>query len=127
EAAWFEMGPHGLSEVDPGRYLSPGGGAPGSATALLLAGRRALAVEIQALVLSGEGPPRRHATGIDVRRFSLVAAVLDQVAGVRAVYAPAGVAAQPGVAVTTVAHIRDALRWARPPPGRAAYPGSDGE
>ena len=54
---------------------------PGAATALPQAGRRALAVEVQALVGSGDGPARRQATGLDPRRFQLVAAVLDRAAG----------------------------------------------
>src|SRR6266581_4881541 len=43
-----------------------------------LAGRRALAVEVQALVVETEGSPRRQAAGLDLRRFSLVAAVVDR-------------------------------------------------
>jgi DNA repair protein RadA/Sms len=46
------------------------------------AGRRALAVEVQALVGASDGPARRQATGLDPRRFQLVAAVLDRGAGV---------------------------------------------
>src|SRR5207253_1271279 len=80
ETAWFEIGSRGLAETDPGRHLSAGGDAPGSATSLPLAGRRALAVEVQALAVPTEGPPRRHATGLDPRRFSMVAAVVDQLA-----------------------------------------------
>src|SRR5207247_5167034 len=80
EVAWFEMGPHGLAEVDPTQFLAPGGGLPGAATALPMAGRRALAVEVQALVVSTDGPPRRQVAGLDARRFSLVAAVLDRAA-----------------------------------------------
>jgi DNA repair protein RadA/Sms len=79
EMAWFEMGAGGLTETDPARYLAPGGDASGSATALPLAGRRALAVEVQALAVPTEGPARRQATGIDTRRFTLLAAVLNQV------------------------------------------------
>jgi DNA repair protein RadA/Sms len=50
----------------------------GAAVALPQAGRRALAVEVQALVAATEGPARRQATGLDPRRFQLVAAVLDR-------------------------------------------------
>jgi DNA repair protein RadA/Sms len=82
EAAWFEMGPRGLVEADPGSWLSPGVGEPGTATALPMAGRRALAVEVQALVVPVESGARRQATGLDARRFQLVAAVVDRVAGV---------------------------------------------
>ncbi len=81
EAAWFEMGAGGLSEVDPTGLLLSGERVPGAATAVPLAGRRALAVEVQALVGPTEGPARRQTTGLDARRFQLVAAVLDRAAG----------------------------------------------
>src|SRR5919201_6113410 len=42
EAAWFEMGPRGLSETDPSMFLQTGQSAPGSASALPLAGRGVL-------------------------------------------------------------------------------------
>ena len=77
EAAWFEMTPGGLREIDPAGLLRGSGGEPGAATALPLAGRRALAVEVQALVAPTEGPGRRQVTGLDGRRFQLAAAVLD--------------------------------------------------
>ncbi len=83
EVAWFEMGPLGLHEIDPAAMLVSDGSEPGSATALPRAGRRALAVEVQALVAPTDGPPRRQATGLDPRRFQLVAAVLDRAAGIR--------------------------------------------
>ena len=76
ETAWFEMGPDGLHEVDPAGVLLSGYGVPGAAVALPLAGRRALAVEVQALVGSVDGPARRQTTGLDGRRFQLMAAVL---------------------------------------------------
>jgi DNA repair protein RadA/Sms len=78
EVAWFEMTPAGLAEIDPGALLVPGQGEPGAAVALPLAGRRALAVEVQALVSPGEGPARRQVSGLDLRRFQLVAAVLER-------------------------------------------------
>jgi DNA repair protein RadA/Sms len=77
EVAWFELGPGGLTEVDPSSHLTSGATEPGSATALPLAGRRALALEVQALAVESEGPPRRQATGLDPRRFSMIAAVVD--------------------------------------------------
>ena len=82
EAAWFEMTGAGLREIDPAHLLLPGGGEAGTATALPLAGRRGLAVEVQALVARGEGTARRQASGLDLRRFQLVGAVLDN-AGLR--------------------------------------------
>jgi DNA repair protein RadA/Sms len=78
EVAWFEMTPTGLLEIDPAALLVPGDGEPGAAVALPQAGRRALAVEVQALVAPTDGPPRRQRTGIDGRRFQLVAAVLER-------------------------------------------------
>jgi DNA repair protein RadA/Sms len=81
EIAWFEMREDGLAAVDPAGLLLTGDGHPGAAVALPRAGRRAIAVEVQALVVPGEGPPRRQATGLDARRFQLIAAVLDRAAG----------------------------------------------
>jgi DNA repair protein RadA/Sms len=82
ETAWFEMGSEGLREIDPTRLLVTAEQAPGAAVALPRAGRRSIAVEVQALVGGTEGPARRQATGLDQRRFQLVAAVLDRVGGV---------------------------------------------
>jgi DNA repair protein RadA/Sms len=82
ETAWFEMGARGLKEIDPTDLLMSGSPSPGAALALPLAGRRALAVEVQALVGATDGPARRQATGLDPRRFQLVAAVLDRGVGV---------------------------------------------
>jgi len=79
EMAWFEMRPDGLFPIDPTGLLVSGDRLPGSAVAVIQAGRRATAVEVQALVAGGDGPGRRQATGIDARRFQLVAAVLDRV------------------------------------------------
>jgi DNA repair protein RadA/Sms len=83
ETAWFEMGPRGLAETDPVGVLLASDGAPGAAIALPLAGRRALAVEVQALLGSPDGPSRRQTTGLDGRRFQLMAAVLARAAGFR--------------------------------------------
>ncbi len=77
EVAWFEMTASGLLEIDPTSLLLPGSGEPGTAVALPLTGRRALAVEVQALVVPTEGPPRRQVSGLDPRRFQLIAAVLE--------------------------------------------------
>jgi DNA repair protein RadA/Sms len=63
--------------------LLSGHGMPGAAVALPLAGRRALAVEVQALVGSVDRPARRQTTGLDGRRFQLMAAVLARAAGYR--------------------------------------------
>jgi DNA repair protein RadA/Sms len=83
ESAWFEMAPDGLHEIDPTGLLLEGVGIPGAAIALPMAGRRALAVEVQALMGSVDGPARRQTTGLDARRFQLMAAVLARAAGYR--------------------------------------------
>lgn len=80
ETAWFEMGGHGLTEIDPTSLLVSGERAPGAATGLPRSGRRALAVEVQALVGASQVSARRQTTGLDPRRFQLVAAVLDRLA-----------------------------------------------
>jgi DNA repair protein RadA/Sms len=82
ETAWFEMRADGLHEIDPTALLVSGQRLAGAATALPLSGRRALAVEVQALVGASDGPGRRQVTGLDTRRFQLVAAVVDRVAGI---------------------------------------------
>ncbi|MGZ8607329.1 MAG: AAA family ATPase, partial [Actinomycetota bacterium] len=82
EVAWLEMTAGGLREIDPTALLVSGHGEPGAAIALPRAGRRALAVEVQALVAPTEGPARRQVSGLDPRRFQLVAAVLER-SGVR--------------------------------------------
>jgi DNA repair protein RadA/Sms len=78
EVAWFEMTSGGLLEIDPTRLLAPGEDEAGAAVALPLAGRRSLAVEVQALVAAGDGPTRRQVSGLDLRRFQQVAAVLER-------------------------------------------------
>jgi DNA repair protein RadA/Sms len=83
EVAWFEMASDGLREVDPAAVLAPGDGEPGAATALVAAGRRALAVEVQGLAAFTDGPPRRQVSGLDPRRFGLIAAVVDRATGMR--------------------------------------------
>jgi DNA repair protein RadA/Sms len=129
EAAWFEMTPMGLREIDPTDVLVPGDHVAGAAVALPRAGRRALAVEVQALVGAPEGPARRQATGLDGRRFSLVAAVLDRAVGLRIGRSELFGAASGGVRVDDPAcdlAIAAALASAAtgtPPPRGAAFVG----
>jgi DNA repair protein RadA/Sms len=85
EIAWFEMGQAGLAEHPHGPLLRGSESEPGSATAVALAGRRAFAIDVQALVVPTDGPARRQVAGLDPRRFHLTAAVADRVAGVRLV------------------------------------------
>ncbi len=129
EIAWFEMRSDGLAPIDPSDLLLSGDGHPGAAVALPRAGRRALAVELQALVVPGEGPARRQATGIDPRRFQLVAAVLDRAVGLPVARAELFGAAAGGVRVVDPAcdlAIAAALASACTeiaPPSRTAFVG----
>jgi DNA repair protein RadA/Sms len=126
ETAWFEMGAAGLRAIDPSELLVSDQRVPGAAVALAQAGRRALAVEIQALIGSPEGPARRQATGIDPRRFQLVAAVLDRAAGFPVGRAELFGAASGGIRVddpacdlAVAAALASALAGTAPPPGAA--------
>jgi DNA repair protein RadA/Sms len=128
EVAWFEMTARGLAEIDPGALLTSGAGEPGAAIALPRAGRRALALEVQALVAPTAGAPRRQVTGLDGRRFQLVAAVLER-AGVRLAGSDLFGAASGGVRVDDPAcdlAVAAALASAAtgvPPPADAAFVG----
>jgi DNA repair protein RadA/Sms len=126
EMAWFEMGPRGLDEIDPGSRLTPGGEEAGAATALALAGRRGLAVEVQALVVSDDRPPRRQVSGLDARRFSLIAAVLEPAMGLpltrSEVYGAAAGGMRlddPGADLAVAAAMASAYTKTRPPAGAA--------
>lgn len=126
EVAWFEMSADGLAEIDPSALLLAGEGEPGSATALPQAGRRALAVEVQALVAPTESTARRQATGLDPRRFQLVAAVLDRLGGVPLARAELYGAVAGGVRIddpscdlAIAAALASAATGVAPPPGCA--------
>jgi DNA repair protein RadA/Sms len=129
ETAWFEMGRTGLAEIDPGGRLAPGGGEAGAATALPLAGRRAFAVEVQALSVETQGPPRRQVSGLDARRFSLVAAVVERAMNLRLARlelygATAGGLRvdDPGIDLAVAAALASAVTGVPPPP-RSAFVG----
>jgi DNA repair protein RadA/Sms len=129
EIAWFEMGGDGLREVDPSEVLGPGDGEPGAATAMVVAGRRALAVEIQALAASTDGPHRRHVSGLDPGRFGLVAAVVDRAVGLRLgrseLYGSAAGGMRvddPGADLAVAAALASAASGT-PPPGGTAFVG----
>ena len=126
EGAWFEMGAAGLREIDPTGLLLSKDREAGAAVALPRAGRRALAVEVQALVGPEEGSGRRVATGLDARRFQLVAAVVDRVAGIRLgrsdVYGASSGGFRvddPGCDLAIAAAVASAACGVPPPPGMA--------
>ena len=87
EVGIFEMTDGGLREVeDPslrfvGRRKKP---VPGTASGVVLEGRRPLVVEVQALVAPSCLPsPKRISSGVDPRRLAVNIAVLERRAGLR--------------------------------------------
>jgi DNA repair protein RadA/Sms len=128
EVAWFEMTPGGLREVDAGNVI-PDDGEVGAAIALVGAGRRGLAVQVQALTSPTEGPARRHVAGLDPRRFGVVAAVTDRAArlglGRAEVYGAVagGVRVEEPAADLAVAAALASAATGVPPPPRSAFCG----
>ncbi len=125
EVAWFEMTALGLVETEAGPTLT-GGRESGCATGIVLAGRRAFVAEVQALVVPSEGPPRRQVSGLDPRRFHIVAAVTDRALGLRSSRSELfGASAgglrleDPGVDLAIAAALASASEGRAPPPGRA--------
>ncbi|GAA3935940.1 DNA repair protein RadA [Pseudoclavibacter caeni] len=85
EVGCFEMGASGIVEVpDPsGLFLSRTANVPGTAVTVAMEGRRALPVEIQALVVDTSAPqPRRVTSGLDPARVAMLIAVLARRAGI---------------------------------------------
>lgn len=82
ETGLFEMGERGLRQVtDPSQSLVGQwrGEAPGTVVFPSVEGRRALLVEIQALVTPSSSPqPRRSVRGIDIARVHQLLAVLER-------------------------------------------------
>jgi DNA repair protein RadA/Sms len=131
EVAWFEMTGAGLREIDPTHLLVPGQTDAGAAVGLPRAGRRALAVEVQALVARTDSPARRQVTGLDPRRFQLVAAVLER-AGIALGRSDLFGASAGGIRVddpacdlAIAAALASAARGV-PPPERSAFVGEVG-
>ncbi|WP_368497362.1 DNA repair protein RadA [Herbiconiux sp. A18JL235] len=87
EVGCFEMTSDGIAEVpDPsGLFLSRGSDAvSGTCVTVALEGRRALPVEVQALVVSTSTPnPRRVTNGVDASRVAMILAVLERRARVK--------------------------------------------
>lgn len=86
EVGCFEMSGDGMREVpDPSGLFISERGAPVSGTCVTVAleGRRALPVEIQALVVPTQAPnPRRVVNGVDASRVAMLLAVLERRVGV---------------------------------------------
>lgn len=81
EVGCFEMTGDGIREVpDPsGLFLSRGQAVSGTCVTIAMEGRRALPVEVQALVNSTQAPqPRRVVNGVDPSRVAMILAVLER-------------------------------------------------
>jgi DNA repair protein RadA/Sms len=91
EVGCFEMTGDGIAEVpDPsGLFLSRGAGkartqVSGTCVTVAVEGRRALPVEVQALIVETKAPqPRRVTNGVDSSRVAMLLAVLERRAGFR--------------------------------------------
>jgi len=87
EVGCFEMTGEGIAEVaDPsGLFLSRGNQpVSGTCVTVTMEGKRALIVEVQALVVKTSAPnPRRVTNGLDNSRVSMLLAVLERRAGLR--------------------------------------------
>lgn len=87
EVGCFEMTSAGISEVpDPSGLFLSHGSEPVSGTCATVAmeGRRALPVEVQALVVPSPTPnPRRVTSGVDSSRVAMILAVLERRVGVK--------------------------------------------
>jgi DNA repair protein RadA/Sms len=87
EVGCFEMTGDGIAEVaDPsGLFLSRGKTAvSGTCVTISVEGRRALPVEVQALIVKTSAPnPRRVTNGVDSSRVAMLLAVLERRAGMK--------------------------------------------
>lgn len=87
EVGCFEMQDRGIAEVpDPSGLFLSRSSAPVSGTCATVAmeGRRALPVEVQALVAKSATPnPRRVTSGVDPSRVAMILAVLERRVGAR--------------------------------------------
>ena len=92
EVGCFEMTGDGIAEVaDPsGLFLSrsglrgDGSAVSGTCVTVAVEGRRALPVEVQALIVATQAPqPRRVVNGVDASRVAMLLAVLERRCGFR--------------------------------------------
>ncbi|HQX36613.1 MAG TPA: DNA repair protein RadA [Microbacteriaceae bacterium] len=86
EVGCFEMTGDGIAEVpDPsGLFLSRGAAVAGTCVTIALEGRRAMPVEVQALVNVTSAPnPRRVTNGVEASRVAMILAILERRAGVK--------------------------------------------
>ncbi len=85
EVGCFEMTGDGIAEVaDPSILFRSGSSTPvsGTCVAIAMEGRRALPVEVQALIVASNAPqPRRVVNGVDSSRVAMLLAVLERRCG----------------------------------------------
>jgi DNA repair protein RadA/Sms len=100
----FEMTGDGIAEVkDPSALFRSGSAEAmsGTCTTIALEGRRALPVEIQALVSPTNAPqPRRVVNGVDSSRVAMVLAVLERRVGLKLSSADVYVSTVGGIKIT---------------------------
>jgi DNA repair protein RadA/Sms len=104
EVGCFEMTGDGISEVpDPSALFRSDSteAMSGTCTTIALEGKRALPVEIQALVSPTNAPqPRRVVNGVDSSRVAMVLAVLERRVGVKLSSADVYVSTVGGIKIT---------------------------
>jgi DNA repair protein RadA/Sms len=104
EVGCFDMAGDGIHEVpDPSGLFMSRNGAPVSGTCITVSmeGRRALPVEIQALVVPSSAPqPRRVVNGVDASRVAMLLAVLERRAGIKLSDADVYVSTVGGIKIT---------------------------
>ncbi|RWZ59503.1 DNA repair protein RadA [Labedella populi] len=86
EVGCFEMTGDGIAQVaDPSElFLSRQKSVPGTCVTVSMEGKRAIPVEIQALVTSTQSPnPRRVTNGVDPSRVAMLLAVLERRGGIK--------------------------------------------
>lgn len=131
EMGVFQMGSSGLTEVPDASSLflsERNAGVPGSAVGCILEGRRALALEIQTLVVPTNAPvTRRVAQGLESARLGVALAVLEQRAGIKLsgydVYASVAGglrAAEPGIDLALALALASSRKDRPVPAGTAA-------
>ena len=85
EVGCFEMTGEGIAEVaDPSVLFRSNATVPvsGTCVALAMEGRRAIPVEVQALIVASKAPqPRRVVNGVDASRVAMLLAVLERRCG----------------------------------------------
>ncbi|TPW74228.1 DNA repair protein RadA [Schumannella soli] len=104
EVGCFEMTGDGIAEVpDPSGLFLSRAATPVSGTCVTIAveGRRAIPVEVQALIVGSQAPqPRRVVNGVDASRVAMLLAVLERRCGLKLSAADVYVSTVGGIRLT---------------------------